>query len=312
MRFSIHTGNHQNSPGIADTVLFMQCALRQCGHEARIDTSVVPGRFNIVMEHFVDEPSIERIREGHAAGARFILVGTEPIVGGTFNGGVVNSHWHYSNAPYWQLRHDNFLQMARYADAVWVLAESMVEGYRAALPGLPVVFLPHGHVEGFERFTHRPEAEKNIDFYFSGSLTDHRRTLLEDLARQGHHVVVDNQATPDYLRFEHLSRSKVCLSLRLSPENRIPSVSRMHFHLQHRNYLIHERYDLPCVLDPYVLHVPTDEWVAWASAAMQVGSRRETADAVYAKFRAEMSMSRLLPEVLAASGIGAGVHKLAA
>jgi hypothetical protein len=302
MKFSIYTGNHQNSLGISDTVLLMQRALRDSGHDAQINASVVPGRFNIVMEHFVDDASLRSVFDGHAAGARFVLVGTEPISGGTFNGGVVKSHWHYSNIPYWKQRYEAFLHVAQLADAVWVLAESMVESYRAVLPGKPIVFLPHGHVEGFQRFEHRCEAEKDIDFYFSGTLTEHRRSIVECLA-QTHHVVVDNHSTPDFLRFEHLSRSKVCLSLRLSPENAIPSVSRMHFHLQHANYLIHEQYALRCALDPYVLHVPPDEFVEWARAALEVRDRRAIAESVRAKFKAEMSMACLMPAVLEASDL---------
>lgn len=297
MRFSIHTGNHQNSTGIGDTVVFLRNALRDCGHTASISHAIVPGQINVLMEHFIDEASLRAVLEGHAAGARYLLIGTEPIVNGTFNGGIEGSHWHYSNAPYWKLRFDGFKVAASLADAIWVLAESMLPAYRALFPQLPVGFLPHGWVSGFATVAHRPEAERDIDFFFSGSLTEHRKRVLAELART-HRVLYQPPDFPEYLRQDHLSRSKVCLSLRLSDRNDIPSVSRMHYHLQNRNFLVHERYALGSPLDPYVLHAATDELATWAKAALALTNRDEIAQSVHDKFEAEMPMSRLLPPLL--------------
>jgi hypothetical protein len=298
MRHFIHCGNHSNSNGIADTVLLLKHALHDCGHEASISHRIEPGHVNIVLEHFVDEQSMRAMVDGHAAGARYVLIGTEPIIGGTFNGGIDASHWHYSNRAYWQLRFDAFKLVARMADAIWVLAESMVDGYAELFPQLPVRFLPHGWVSGFATIDQsRPESERDIDFFFSGSLTDHRKRVLAALARR-YHVVHMVPAAPEYLRQDYLARTKVCLSLRLSERNSIPSVSRMHYHVMNRNFLLHERYDLPCPLDPFVLHADTDELLHWADAALQLPNRRAIADAALEKFKAALPMTRLLPPLL--------------
>jgi hypothetical protein len=296
-RFSIHSGNHNNSTSITDTVLFLKAALQDCGHAASISHRVEPGCINLVMEHFVEERHLRAMLEGHAAGARFILIGTEPIVGGTFNGGIEAKHWHYSNRSYWQLRFDAFKVAAAMAEAIWVLAESMVPAYAEEFPGVPVRFLPHGHVNDFASVRQRPEAERDIDFYFSGALTEHRQRILTELAKQ-HHVVYNDKDTPEYLRQDQLSRAKVCLSLRLSPANRIPSVSRMHFHLQNRSFLVHEAYELPCPLDAFVLSAPTEDLLPWALGALKLPNRREIADGVHERFKAAMPMSRLLPPLL--------------
>ncbi len=300
MKFSIHTGNHFSNPGIADTVRFLKFALQDCGQDARINTGIDPARINLVMEHFVDDASVQRIRAGFDAGARFILIGTEPIINGVFNGGIDAHHAHYSNSDYWRKRYDAFVSMIPFADAIWVLAEGMVADYQALAPNRPVLFLPHGHVQRFEFYRHVPEQDKDIDFYFSGSLTEHRKAVLQALSAR-YQVIFDHQHTPDYLRFDHLSRSRVCLSLRLSQANVIPSVSRMHFHLQHGNYLLHERYPNRCALDPYVLHIPVEELIESAEAALALPARRETAAGITQRFRAEMPMSRLLPPILDAS-----------
>jgi hypothetical protein len=301
MRFSILTGNHNSQADITDTVTFLKCALMDCGLDAQINPGIARDRVNVVLEHFPDEASIRAIEMARDAGARFVIVGTEPIIDCTFNRGVVSGHWHYGDAANWKRRYDNFIAAAAHADAIWVLAEEMVPQYRAVLPGKPVLFLPHGHVTGFRRFEHRPAAWKDIDFYSSGTLTDYRRGIVEALAARGHRVLWDPLGTADYLRHDHLSRAKICLSLRLSPSNEIPSVSRMHFHLEHASYLMHERYARPCPLDPYVLHLPPAEIVEWGEAALQVDDRRETAEAISARFFEEMPMSRLLPPILEAS-----------
>lgn len=300
MRILVYTGNHDNSTSITDTVRLLQHALWDCGHDARISERIEPGALHLVMEHFVEERHLRALLDGAAAGARFILIGTEPITGGSFNGGVEASHWHYANRDYWQLRFEAFQVAAALADAVWVLAEDMLPAYRALLPDRPVHFLPHGWADGFATVRQRPEQERDIDFYFSGSLTEHRRRILGALARE-HRVVVNDQHTPEYLRQDHLSRAKVCLSLRLSPANRIPSVSRMHFHLQNRSFLIHEAYELPCPLDPFVLTAQSEDLVPWALAALQMRNRREIADGVHEQFKAALPMSRLLPPLLDAA-----------
>jgi hypothetical protein len=298
MRFSIHSGNHDNSVGITDTVLFLKSALQDCGQSAVLSHEIDRGAINIVLEHFTEERHLRPLLEGHAAGARFVLVGTEPIVEGTFNGGIDGKHWHYGNRSYWQLRFESFKAAASACEAIWVLDDSMVEPYQALFPQVPVRFLPHGWVSGFATVDQsRPEGERDIDFFFSGSLTDHRRRLLAALARQ-YRVVHMAPATPEYLRQDYLSRTKVCLSLRLSERNSIPSVSRMHYHLHNRNFLLHERYDLPCPLDPFVLHADSGDLLHWAHAALQLPNRREIAAAALEKFKAALPMSRLLPPLL--------------
>ena len=298
MRFSICSGNHGNSTSITDTVIWLQRALQECGHRADINFGIEPRAVNILIEHFVDEKTLRDLLEGRRRGTRYVLIATEPIVGGVFNGGIETQHWHYGNTDYWQLRFDAFKIAARMAEEIWVLAESMLPAYQQLFSDMPVRFLPHGHVNDLTTVRQRPEPERDIDFYFSGSMTEHRKRLLSELARR-HVVVVNDQGTPEYLRQDHVSRSKICLSLRLSPNNRIPSVSRMHFHLQNRSFLLHEAYELPSPLDPFVLQANSEDLVEWAEAALALPNRRQLADDMHQRFKEALPMSRLLPPLLA-------------
>jgi hypothetical protein len=297
MRIYIHSGNHGNHAGISDTVMFLKNALQDCGYTACISHKLMPGYVNILLEHFVDTNALHSLMAARRAGARYILIGTEPIINGTFNGGIESQHWHYSNSKYWKLRFEYFLIAASLADAVWVLAESMVPGYNECLQSQSVRFLPHGYVSDFATVRQRPEAQRDIDFFFSGTLTEYRQRIVDSLA-QHHTVVRHSSSTPEYLRQDHMSRAKVCLSLRLSPNNEIPSVSRMHFHLQNRSFLLHESYALPSPLDAFVTSVPSKEIVEWARAALELTNRREIAESGHALFKSTLPMSRLLPPLM--------------
>jgi len=298
MRFNIHTGNHNSHSGIGDTVLFLKNALQDCGHNASISHWIEPDQINIVLEHFTEEAHILPLVEARGRGTRFILIGTESIENGTFNHSIDIHHEHYGKRDYWKLRFDLFALAAGLADAIWVLAESMVPGYAALFPNLPVRFLPHGYVNNFATVVPRPEVDRDIDFYFSGTLTDHRKQILSNLSRT-HRVWVGDALKPEYLRQDMLSRSKICLSLRLSVHNRIPSVSRIHHHLQNRSFLLQEAYDLPCELDPFLLQAESADFSEWARAALEIPNRRDIAEVAYERFRASLPMARLLPPLLA-------------
>lgn len=297
MRIYVYTGNHGNSVGISDIVTMLASAIRDSGHDACISPELVSGACNVMIEHFNEEAHLRHLLERKTPGTRYVLIGTELITGDTFNTGLVGQHWHYDNHAYWKTRWEGFKFASRLADVVWVLSDLAVPMYQAALPGMPVRFLPHGWVSEFPQVRHRPEADKDIDFYFSGTLTDHRRAIVTALAAK-HKVWCLGQSTPDYVRLDMLSRSKVCLSLRLGPENTLPSVSRMHFHLQNANFLIHEAYEQPSLLDPYVMHAQPAEVVEWARAALELPNRREIAEGVRERFRREMPLSKWMKPML--------------
>ena len=299
MRVCIYTGNHGNAVGLSDLVRLLKNSIAECGYDVCVSHLLMPGCCNLLIEHFIDERVIRHVLESKTPGTRYVLIGTELVTGSTFNQNVVRKHHHYGNDPYWKLRWEGFMIVAGLADAVWVLAEPAVAAYRGLLPDKPVRYMPHGWVPDFDLVRHRPESEKDIDFHFSGTLTEHRRAILDALIARGHRVVFNEQNTPDYLRLDQLARTKVCLSLPLSPDNCLPSVSRMHFHLQNRDFLIQEAYAGSCELDPYVMHAARDEVVEWAIAGLQIPNRREIADGAWRRFKAEMPMLRWMQPLMA-------------
>jgi hypothetical protein len=309
MRVNIYTGNHNNSVTITDLVYLLRGGVRDCGYDVSISHDLLPGGCNIFIEHFIDDTQLLRLIDAKTPGTRYVLVGSERLTGNTFNRGLAAKDTHYGNESYWKTRFDNFMVAAQLADAVWVLAESEVQTYAAALPDKPVRFLPHGYVNDFAQVQHRPDAKKDIDFFFSGSMTDHRREIMNALAKK-HLVVYNPMHTADYLRMDLMSRAKICLSMRISPDNDLPSVSRMHFHIQNGNFLLHEAYAKGSPLDPYVLKVPPEDFVEWAGYALNLPNRGELADGLLSRFKAEMPMTRWLAPMLA-DAMGAGTPQAA-
>jgi iron-sulfur cluster repair protein YtfE (RIC family) len=75
----------------------------------------------------------------------------------------------------------------------------MLPGYSERFPKAPVRFLPHGYIDDFATVRQRPEEDRDIDFYFAGSLTEHRKQILAAL-HWTHRVVLDDANSPEYLR----------------------------------------------------------------------------------------------------------------
>lgn len=302
MRFSILTGNHGSQNGLSDTVTFLKHALQDCGHDARIDIGPASGRVNILIENFPDGASVRQIERARKAGVPFVLIATERLSRGTFNPDVAPTDRFYGKSRYWAKRFRGFMAVAQFAEAIWVLDESMLEPYRAAVPDKPVLFLPHGWVSHFGRVRPCAESGQDIDFYSSGNLTPHRRAVFAELERRGHRVVWDDAAkVPDYIRYDHVSRAKVCLSLKLSPVSEVPSVSRLHFLVQNACTAAIEQCAQPSWLDRYVLHLPGASLVACCEEVLALPGRREIAARAAECFANDMPMTRLLPPILLAS-----------
>lgn len=296
-RVNIWTSNHYSTPGIQDTVLMIRNGARDAGWDAWISDRIVPGCINLTLEHFIEPETIAYMRSRKTPGTRLVVVCTEVISPQGFNCDLNAGDDHYANAEYWRDRHRGFLAVAEFADELWVLSPQQIAAYRAVLPGRPVRYLPHGWVPEMDRVQHLDERDKDIDFFFSGSLTPDRTAVMEALAVR-HRVAFSPQGAPDYLRLDLLARTKVCLSLPLSVRNRLPSVSRIHYHLQNRNFVLQQQYAERCALDPYVLHAPADDYVEWARAALDIPTRREIAEGANLRFRTECRLAPWIDALL--------------
>jgi hypothetical protein len=296
-RIYIYTGNHGHSAGITDIVTMVRNGARDCGYDAVVSHEPVAGEWNILIENFRDEPNRNFIRSRWTPETRYIIVCTELISPGGFNVGLGANDGHYGNSVYWQERYRGFLEIASLSQELWVLHDGVIADYQKAFPDKRISFLRHGWVSDMSHVRHRPEHEKDIDFFFSGTLTPSRLAILQQLSGS-HRVAALPQSGPDYLRTDVLARSKVCLAMPLTPQNSLPSISRLHHHILNRNFVIQQAYSESCILDQYVLTAPTEEYIDWAREALSIPNRREIAEISYERFRAEMPLSNWLRPML--------------
>ncbi len=294
MRFNIYVGNHNAAS--RDLFLHLQKSLECGGQQATVSEKLVPGECNILIENFGPK-LVERAINLAYAGTPIIVWGSEEITGETFNSGVADEHPHYGDREVWKLRFDNFLTVAEHATAIWVPTETLPPAYREAVPGVTVQLFPHGYAQGYPELAQRPEAQKDIDFYFSGSDTVHRRGLLKHLAAR-HRVVTHHHEVSEETRRDFLSRAKVCLSLRLGPQTRMASVTRMHALIMNRCYTLHEQCPLPSHLDACVEHVRWKDLPQACEAALAMPDRRERADAMLERLKRDLPMKEIVPKLM--------------
>ena len=299
MRVCIYTGNHGNAVGLSDLVRLLRNSIADCGWDVCVSHELMRGCCNILIEHFVEEPVLRHVLESKTPGTRYVLIGTELITGKTFNRGLVQQHWHYGNDPYWQTRYEGFMFVARLADVVWVLGEPAIAPYQAALPDKPVRFMPHGWVSDFELVRHRPEAEKDIDFHFSGTLTAYRREILEALV-----------ATRPPRRLQRPEHARLPAPRPARPHQGLPvaaALARQRAALDFAHALppAEPQFPDPGTVFRLLLARPVrDARVACRRA--RVGkrrardpNRREIADGVWQRFKTEMPMTRWMQPLMA-------------
>lgn len=294
MRFVIIHSNHK--AGLQDLALHLQRSLEAAGHHAGFGAQVSSGACNIMVENFTDTMAAA-LADAGKAGVDMLLWATEELTGETFNGALETSHAHYDNRAYWKYRYDCFVTVARHCRAVLVPVEGLVEPYSRAVPGVPVLFFPHGYAPGGDEIRHRAEADKDIDFHFSGSATAHRQAIVRRLAAK--YVVETHQGgVAEPLRRDYVSRARVSLSLRLGPQTRLPSVSRLHHLLMNRCFALHEQCELQSHLDAFVEHTPGPALFEACEAALHAPDRRERAEDAFERFRMALPMREIVPGIL--------------
>lgn len=195
-----------------DTAHFLQGAIEACGHPCSVRRNdVEKNAINVLVGvHLIEDP---RWVEGLlASDVPYVLLQTEIVTAGGFNGERA-------------ARFDNvFMPLAAGALSVWESSEPNLEALRAL--GLSVGFLRFGYVESVREPLR--ETERDLDFFFCGSVTPRRRTILERLARLGYRVEVrfDDAA---FFRRDLMARSEVMVTLRQSDElTHVPAARILH------------------------------------------------------------------------------------
>jgi len=269
MRFKIVYGNHGHSGiNVADVMLLLQYGLESIGHTADIVRDICPGEINIVQENFTDE-YVEQVEALANKGTQFIVIATEYLIDGSFNKfDVTLDKSYYSDRDHWLHRFKNFLAVEKRSIAVWHLCSEAVESYRKYLGHDRVFYLPHHYLEAVNRVVHRPDKEKDIDFLFTGAMTDYRKGLLSELESKGYKVEYSNYYTAPFHRENLLARTKIALNIRQYAQWPHPSPSRYYYHIMNDSLMITETCDYQADIQKYVLTAPRNELVEYCESVL--------------------------------------------
>jgi hypothetical protein len=323
--FGNHTGGAAH---VEDVLTTLFGAFQQLGVPVELEKRPIPGRLNVVLESFGSRFTSEV--EAMGAEANLVIVATEFVTSNTFNdfqaraelplssrlregvlrarhrrakrGGVelpeAASHHYYRKRRVWQRRFDRFLRLARIARAIWCLSPHQMDAYRRVTRRENVHCLRFGFLESPRPLVHRPDAAKDLDFLFTGTMTPHRASLLDALRKRQHRVAWLPTQTPSSIREEHLARARICLNLKQFANWEHPSVTRFHHHLVNRSLLITEptRYD--CELSRYVLTPGSGDFVDFCDEVHAQGGYTQRAAEARDRYAAETSLPANLAQLI--------------
>jgi len=306
MDFKLVYGNHGRDPfHIMDTLLLIKLSLEALGHKADLEERMIPGKVNIMLECFTYDfvEAMKEIRK--TPGTEFIIVATEFITGNSFNDfnsgdGESTRDSHYEVPEYWRKRFRTFLVAQEMTRAVWHLAESQVAPFKEATGRTGVFYLPHGYVDGFARVGHKPAQHKDIDAIFTGTLTNHRHTVIRELLKHGINAVATKPL--NFVQREDLiARAKIGLNIKQTNSWQYPSNSRYHYHLSNDSLLLSEHTPVQCDLSPYIVEASLDGFVERCYEILASGNWSNEASLRRERFMAEIPMQSLMEALLEAT-----------
>lgn len=274
MKFNLVYGNHSfEGVHISDTLRLIKYALQSIGHTVVLSSHIVAKENNILIENFTYDFIVVMEEMRKIEGTKFILLATEYISDqerfNYFPNNTVDEKSHYGYDRLWEKRWKTFCLAVKNSDAIWHLSESQVCSYQARFKNTPVGYLPHAYLPELIKLPKVEPQHKDIDVLFTGTLTPYREIIINNLRAAGLEVVVGKINTPDHIREDWISRSKIALNLKQNANWLYPSNSRFFYHIMNNSYLITEQCDESCDLDDYVEHVSSINLISKVKDALQ-------------------------------------------
>lgn len=299
MYFNIVCGNHgEQCTQIEDLVRYFYLALKEPGYRVEVSKDIEPGAINILFESF-NAAAADVIITSAKSGVKFIVVATEFVTNGTFNffQKERDNSW-YSNRAMWDDRYVNFIKVMEYCQAIWCLTQEQYIGYNQILPASLLHKIPIGYLENYAPVNHHSDPVKDIDFLFTGTMTERRRHILTAFINQGMSVRVCTAGTPNFIRESSVARSKICLGLKQLDSWSMPSLIRYYYHLMANSMIVAEKCDVESEVDDYIISVDSANYIQFCMDFLRSGQYSSVAKANHERFRDEMPLKAKINEFL--------------
>ena len=260
-----------------DTVKILYYGLESLGHDVIVTHNTVRKSY---MNILIGSDFLSRAEqvEDMSRGREYIVYQNELVLAGQINGTKGTDHFEQIYLP--------LLQRAK---SVW-------EGLPELMPlweqrGVRAQFVLWGYHPALEEVVHK--RDKDIDFFFFGSMTDRRLKMLTELKERGYVVssVFDQQAI---FRNDLIARSRINLSIRQSGMNHL-AWGRHCFLINNRSLVLSERCVDQAWLEDCFLTAETDSWLDDCETAIARSDLQQVTDDCYERYRSTTIMDRLKP-----------------
>ncbi|MBT5230141.1 MAG: hypothetical protein HOM11_07675 [Methylococcales bacterium] len=292
MKFKLIYENHGNfGLHIGDYFLYLKYVLQSLGHTADIEHAFCPGETNIILEYFNDKFT-DKVEKEWTKDTRIIVIATEFLTNGTFNNiyqeeaATRDKADQNQHKEFWQMRYNNFVKLLPKFNAIWHVADQPATAYKHYFSNTFVDYMPHCFTSDFHTVKHRPDTDKDIDVLFTGTLTKHRKEVLETLKNSGLNVVSSTLFTAPFHRDDLISRSKLVLNIKQHPNWLHESVTRLYYHITNDSLLITDQCQYPTDLNPYVI-TRSDSWVNTIQHTLNTGDITQRAVSLRKKMACE-------------------------
>jgi hypothetical protein len=319
--FNILVGNHGTSfhslQLLGPLVNYVREALSLCGHEVTVARSTWnEDAVNLLFEHFPDSQfwagEIRNARRERdcvvgVVATELLVDNTIPYAKNGIHAADIPGQDESAQALYIQKRIEGLNAVAPEVNFLWSFLERTAREYepRCALSR----FFPVGHAVGLPRESR--QAPKDIDVAFFGTLTPHRASILEKLARQGLGVVAVGRGTPagvvpDYIVASLLDRARIGLNLTLSAvgesppglDPRFASCIRVVQMLERDLCVVSEEIPLDNPYKDYMCSSPLETLAETCARLLKTGEWRERGMQSAARFREQMHVARVCAPVI--------------
>jgi GT2 family glycosyltransferase/Tfp pilus assembly protein PilF len=271
MRFSIcvmEPEGFKYAHFLYDICKYLCYGIESAGYECCIlRNKLSSDRINIMVgAHNQTDPAI--IKQVKQTG-NYILLQSEIITGDSINNWSVQKS--FANV---------YLPLMRQARVVWDGVESNISQLRQM--GIDAELLRFGYHPLMEEVHHKPH--KDIDFLFCGSITPHRKQLIEKLGARGGKVVTMFDDAAMY-RNDLIARARVNLAPNQGPGMNHFGGARVFYLINNRSVVVVERCYDQAMYEHCFASAETAQWVDLCMETLQRPDLPQITEEYYERFK---------------------------
>ncbi|MCG6537589.1 MAG: hypothetical protein L7F78_23470, partial [Syntrophales bacterium LBB04] len=250
-----------------DICKYICYGIESAGHDCCIVKNRLDAeRINILIgSHRLTDPTIvEKIKSA----GKYIVFQTEIITGDTIN------HWSMQKAFA-----EVHMPLMRNASSIWTGAVSRT---RLQEMGIESEIFMMGYHPSMEEII--PKRCKDIDFLFLGSITPHRKKLIEELGARGNKIVTIFDDAAMY-RNDLIARTRVNLAPNQGPGMNHFGGSRVLYLINNRSMVVVERCHDQGMYEHCFPSAETEQWVDLCMETLHRPDLAEITEEYYERFK---------------------------